>query len=256
MVIVSFSSCSDDEKNNKNERISYEEITVNHKTVSSEAEQSIGERHNYYLEKVYNVLSLQSDLNSSNIHSYIEKYFLDELNNNEANTSIAYYNEIIMNPVYDYSDVLPISIQHEINNLNALLDNSDFENEEELRYLINTNTPVQRLSAEDEMLWNNYTDVFVNSFVYWADNITRWESLMNKSSNFSNTVTLKENPCRGKKFLARMWCYIKPYAVTDASAAAGAIIRLGLVGDPIVFGGVAAAAAGASIAKAIIDVVF
>lgn len=193
--------------------------SIEEKAISNEKEDSklerrvlstmtAGQLHNAYLDEMYAYLRGRGNINTSNIHVYSREFF----------STFEYYDLALKryrytintpNVRYDFSRQLNL----EIENLNRRLDNSDFRNLDEFKNFVPSYRPLYIRERNDLIAWQNYTDVFSYSVIYWSTNLERWTILINR-----NAIGLSERRCSEGKFFRRAWCKIKEYAKTDAAA--------------------------------------
>lgn len=238
-------SCSNDEEVNDHEQNLQKEETSFLRKLNVNG--SIGDLHNYHVHEVYNILINESNI--SNHRVKVNDYFKTVDNIDDVDFVMDCYDKILDNSDYIFSDVISNNVKTKINELNLLIDTSDFENEDELTSLIyqyNSN-----LAGNDKIIWDVYVDTFIHSYVYWANNVELWDNM--KISNSILQSTYGDNPCSGKKFLARMWCYIKGYVGADSAGAGAAATKLLIEGKNMQeqAGAIAAAGAASSIGYAI-----
>lgn len=155
---------------------------------------------------------------------------------------MGFYDKIYEDSDYLFTDIISNNIQAKIQELHSIIDNADFENEKELKLLINQYNP--NLNGDEKLVWDVYSDTFYHSYVYWTNNINLWYDMA--SSNSLLLSTYGDKPCGGKRFFARMWCYVKGTVAVDSASAAAATTKLLIERKKLDENGATIAAAGAA----------
>lgn len=220
---------------------------MNKVSASSHSVTSAGELHNMHLDEIFDYLTAQHDLNSSNIDQYSHNYFNSIEYGNLATNS---YNNVRANGEYDFE--FSEDFINEMENLNLILETSDFANMEDFKNYILTYNPTFLEDENDLIAWEYYVDVFSHSFEYWAGNSHEWMGLV--SGKF-NLLSSEGGKCKDGGWWKRTWCNVRSFVVSDAAAAASNVIVTLIAGtNPVTFSAVAGAALGASAAAIIKDI--
>lgn len=198
-----------------------------------------GELHNAYLDDMYAYLRGRGNLNTSNIHEYSREFF-STFEYSDLALKRYWYTINTPNVRYNFSSRLNL----EIENLNRRLDNSDFRDLNEFKNFVSSYRPLYLRERNDLIAWQNYTDVFSHSVIYWATNLERWNILINR-----NAIALSERGCSEGGLFRRVWCKVKKYAKVDA----GAFLDEKEKNSSVSFEAAVLAAAGASAAEIMKD---
>lgn len=252
-ISMLLSSCSSD---SISDNIALEELDSTHSNIENDFEStaynsvSAGEMHNIYLDQMYDFLKEQNGLSPLNIHQYSEDFFNTLEYSNSFNENYQY---VINNENVDYE--LTENLNLEIQALQIILDNSDFEDFNEFQIFI-SEYEVNHINDENELIvFDNYIDVLYHSVIYWTANLDNWEGLLVDSSE--NIVYGAKDKCKKGNWWKRTWCNVKYYASIDAGGTASHIvINLIKVGGSVVFGNFVGAGVGASAGAVIKDLIF
>ncbi|WP_447636339.1 hypothetical protein [Flavobacterium microcysteis] len=193
--------------------------SIEEKAISNENEDSklerrtlatmtAGELHNAYLDEMYAYLRGKENLNASNVHTYSREFFSTF---EYPDLALKRYEYTINTPNVRYAFSRQLDL--EIENFNRRLEISDFRNLNEFKIFVSSYRPLYIRERNDLIAWQNYTDVFSHSIIYWATNLERWGILINR-----NWIGLSERRCNEGGFWKRTWCKIKQYGKVDAGA--------------------------------------
>jgi len=176
---------------------------------------SVGKEHNRILDEIFNHLNQVKGLNRENAREHVYDFFDTRFDQDLASVAKEYY-EKYSDPNYNIYEGVSPNFMINIQNLENMLDSSDFTGMQEFKNAVLGHTPTTLLSVQEQMMWNNYTDILVHSFEYWEENLDQWNNLL--GPNPGNVVH-----CSGGWF-KRFWCNAKKFAKADASAALGAAL--------------------------------
>ncbi|MBP0613921.1 hypothetical protein J8J42_12820 [Chryseobacterium sp. cx-311] len=214
---------------------------------------SVGESHNLHLGDMYEYLSTQNNLDSSNIHQYAHTFF-GSMDNGELASED--YDFVKNNG--SYSSLLSSDFNAEISRLNQMLEASDFSDINEFKNYMYNYTPIHITDKNELIAWEYYADTFFHSFEYWSNNIDNWNTLIVSNNSAGNPVAASNSyPICGvySSWWKRTWCNVGVFAGVDAaSAGVKALVAL-ISGSPIVFGTIVASAVGASASSVIASIV-
>jgi len=174
---------------------------------------SVGQEHNRILDEVFDHLKQIEGLNRENAREQVYNFFDTHFDQDLATLAKEYYDKY-SDPNYNIYDGVSANIMTEIQNLENMLDNSDFANMQEFKNAVLTYTPTTLFTVQEQIMWENYTDVFVHSFEYWESNLDQWNGLIT-GGNPGYAIE-----CSGSWF-KRLWCSAKKFIAADASAALG-----------------------------------
>jgi len=195
---------------------------------------SVGQEHNRILDEIFDHLKQVNGLNRENAHEHVYDFFDKRFDRDLASLAKEYYDKY-RDPKYDiYEDVSP-PILTEIRKLDDVLDNSDFANMQEFKKAVLEYVPTSAFTSEQEVMWNNYTDVLVHSTEYWGANLDSWNNLLGSNTSYDD-----DDKCPGG-WWKRLWCNVKKFAVADANAALKLAPLATLVSPQFIAGAAAAA---------------
>jgi len=232
LIGLVFVKCSDQ---NTDETQNQEFVITDLGEIMERSNGSVGRQHNEVLDKIFDHLRQVDGINRDNVREHVHNFFDTHYEQGLASLAKEYYDKY-SNPNYNiYEDVSPV-ILAEIHHLENMLDNSDFADMQEFRNAVLGYVPTSVFTPEQQVMWNNYTDVFVHSFEYWEGNLDQWSDLLGQNPDYVVN-------CSGSWF-KRLWCNTKKIVKADASAALGAALSGVSSGTAIaIISGVASAAA-------------
>jgi len=189
-----------------------QEVITQNPSETIERAGSIGQQHNQILEEAFNYLQQIEGVNRANVHQHIYDFFDARFDQDLASIAKNYYDEC-RSPNYSIRDNIHTIFLTEIQNLENMLDNSDFVTMQEFKNAVWGYVPTSTFTPEQQVIWSHYTDVLINSFEYWFENIGQWNSLLDQGGG---TIFVPFD-CEGS-WISRAWCNIKKFVKADAES--------------------------------------